>query len=61
VVLAGPTPHAEGVSKKHGWDPSVDGGVRRELSDFFAEVFDCGRVACSLAWSVVGAPEDLRR
>jgi len=60
VVLAEPTPHAQGVSKKRGWDPSVDCGVRRELSDFFAEVIDCGRVACSLAWTVVGAPADLR-
>jgi len=61
VVLAGPEPHGEGVSRKRGWDPAVDGGARQELFAFFSEVFDCGRVARSLAWAVVGAQYDLRR
>jgi len=61
VILAGPMPHAEGLSKKRGWDPAVDGGSRKDLFAFFVEVFDCGRVARSLARTVVGAQYDLRR
>ena len=60
VILAGPMPHAEGVTKKRGWDPAEDGGVRQELTEFFSEVFDCRRVARFLALAVVGAQYDLR-
>jgi len=61
VILAGPMPHAQGVTKKRGWDPAEDGGVRQELTEFFSEVFDCRRVARFLALAVVGAQYDLRR